>query len=257
MVSWWCVWLRVFSDRWPCERNEPKMVAGVFPAAKLGVLLMKQLSKPIANYVKENAKKHPFFRKHVCMPPAQCEYASWTKQSDVESLRHLASPGRTSWRNKPGLWWWPKTSNTKVWGIICAPLTIPTIIIVIVAVYNWCEVKMKMWIMNLGKPVEIPKLNEAMAIELGANLLGETIIFSIAAFLLYLEYARQVRKETAKEAARAEEMLNINTAIRVWKIRWKFENLELLGNVSNQDGFARLVTNPTISDVVVSGQLKP
>ncbi|BES91832.1 Optic atrophy 3 protein (OPA3) [Nesidiocoris tenuis] len=128
------------------------MVAGVFPAAKLGVLLMKQLSKPIANYVKENAKKHPFFRKHVCMPPAQF--------------------------------------------------------------YNWCEVKMKMWIMNLGKPVEIPKLNEAMAIELGANLLGETIIFSIAAFLLYLEYARQVRKETAKEAARAEEMLNINTAIR-------------------------------------------
>ena len=30
-----------------------------------------------------------------------------------------------------------------------------------------------MWIMNLGKSGEIPKLNEAMAIDLGANMLGE------------------------------------------------------------------------------------
>lgn len=53
------------------------MVAGVFPVAKLGVLLMKQLSKPIATYVKENAKNHPFFRKHVCIPPAQCKSMYW------------------------------------------------------------------------------------------------------------------------------------------------------------------------------------
>ena len=46
--------------------------------------------------------------------------------------------------------------------------------------------------MNLGKPVNIPQLNEAMAIELGANMLGETIVFSIAAGILYFEYARQV-----------------------------------------------------------------
>ena len=38
-----------------------------------------------------------------------------------------------------------------------------------------------MWSMNIGKPVNIPKLNEAMAIELGAELVGETVIFSIAA----------------------------------------------------------------------------
>uniref|UniRef100_A0A0A9WZR1 OPA3-like protein CG13603 n=1 Tax=Lygus hesperus TaxID=30085 RepID=A0A0A9WZR1_LYGHE len=123
-----------------------------FPVAKLGSLLLRQLSKPIANYAKDKAKTVPFFRKYICMPPAQF--------------------------------------------------------------YNWCEVKMKMWVMNLGKPVEIPKLNEAMAIELGANLLGETIIFSIAALLLFLEYSRQARKEAAKEAARIEELTNITTAIR-------------------------------------------
>lgn len=57
-------------------------------------------------------------------------------------------------------------------------------------VYNWCEVQTKMWILNLGKPVNIPVLNEAMAIELGANLLGEGIIFIIAAGILVAEYNR-------------------------------------------------------------------
>lgn len=87
-------------------------------------------------------------------------------------------------------------------------------IFILVTVYNWCEVRMKMWVMNLGKPVNIPKLNEAMAIELGASLLGEAIIFLIAAGLLVAEYARQVRKETAKEAMRVEEMSNIQYTIQ-------------------------------------------
>lgn len=50
------------------------MVVGAFPAAKLGVLAFKQLSKPVANVIKERAKSHPFFRQYVCMPPAQCKY---------------------------------------------------------------------------------------------------------------------------------------------------------------------------------------
>lgn len=47
-----------------------------------------------------------------------------------------------------------------------------------------------MWAMNLGKPANIPKLNEAMAIELGANLLGECVIYVIGAGLLIFEYVR-------------------------------------------------------------------
>lgn len=57
-------------------------------------------------------------------------------------------------------------------------------------VYNWVEVKTKMWALNLGKPVNVPQLNETMAIELGANLLGEVIIFTIGAGLLIYEYVR-------------------------------------------------------------------
>ncbi|KAJ4436639.1 hypothetical protein ANN_16770 [Periplaneta americana] len=124
------------------------MVVGAFPIAKLGSLLIRQVSKPIANMLIRRAKNYPFFRQYVCMPPAQF--------------------------------------------------------------YNWCEVQCKMWILNLGKPVNIPPLNEAMAIELGANLIGEGLIFMIAVGVLYSEYSRQVRKDKAKEDARQEEIQRLN-----------------------------------------------
>lgn len=55
--------------------------------------------------------------------------------------------------------------------------------------------------LNLGKPTEVPKLNEAMAIELGADLLGETTIFMVAVLCLTAEYVRNARNEKAKLAA--------------------------------------------------------
>lgn len=69
-------------------------------------------------------------------------------------------------------------------------------------VYHWAEVKAKMYIMNLGKPTKVAKLNETMAIELGANLMGELIIFGVAGACVILEYNRQVTKETKKEEVR-------------------------------------------------------
>lgn len=129
------------------------MVAlGAFPAAKLGALLLRQVSKPIANFVKERAKQSPVFRSYVCMPPAQF--------------------------------------------------------------YNWCEIKMKMYFMNLGTAGKVTPLSETMAIELGSNLLGEGIIFVVAASLLLFEYNRQVRKEQAKEEVRLQELDDLNNNLR-------------------------------------------
>ena len=79
--------------------------------------------------------------------------------------------------------------------------------------YNWCEVKTKMWAMNLGKPMAVPKLSEQMAIELGANLLGECIIFIIGAGVLLLEYQRQARKETLKEEMALQERLELQALL--------------------------------------------
>jgi len=116
------------------------MAVGIFPALKLGVLFIKQISKPLAKFLVSQAKSHPIFRTYFIIPPAQF--------------------------------------------------------------YHWAEVKAKMYVMNLGKPTKVAKLNETMAIELGANLMGELIIFSIAGGCVILEYNRQVTKEAKKEDAR-------------------------------------------------------
>lgn len=52
-----------------------------------------------------------------------------------------------------------------------------------------------------------------MAIELGANLLGEIIIFTIGAGVLILEYQRQSRKETLKEEMAIQEKLELQSML--------------------------------------------
>lgn len=60
--------------------------------------------------------------------------------------------------------------------------------------------------MNLGKPTKVAKLNEQMAIELGASLMGEVIIFGVAGGCLVLEYNRQAAKEAKKEELRLSQV---------------------------------------------------
>ncbi|KAI4504699.1 hypothetical protein M0802_000249 [Mischocyttarus mexicanus] len=136
------------------------MAIGVFPVLKLGVLLIKQISKPLAKLIVNQAKNHPVFRTYFIIPPAQF--------------------------------------------------------------YHWAEVKGKMYMMNLGKPTKVAKLNEAMAIELGSNLMGEVIIFSLAGGCLIFEYNRQVAKEIKKEEARAAQIQEFK------------DNIESLQNNSTQ-----------------------
>jgi hypothetical protein len=87
--------------------------------------------------------------------------------------------------------------------------------------YNYMEVKMKMISLNLGRPTAVPKLTDAMAIDLGANLLGETIIFAIGAALLVLEYQRSSRKDQLKEQMMMQEKLELQMTINelVWHER--------------------------------------
>ncbi|XP_017477582.1 PREDICTED: optic atrophy 3 protein homolog, partial [Rhagoletis zephyria] len=35
--------------------------------------------------------------------------------------------------------------------------------------YHWCEVRLKMLLLNLGRPAKVKPLNEAMAVELGTE----------------------------------------------------------------------------------------
>ncbi|EFN85535.1 optic atrophy 3 protein homolog [Harpegnathos saltator] len=120
------------------------MPVGVFPVLKLSVLFIKQISKPLAKFLVNQAKNHPVFRTYIIVPPAQ--------------------------------------------------------------LYHWAEVKAKMYIMNIGKPTKVAKLNEAMAIDLGASLMSEVIIFGVAGGCLILEYNRQTIKEAKKEEVRQMQL---------------------------------------------------
>lgn len=68
--------------------------------------------------------------------------------------------------------------------------------------------------LNLGKPINVQPLNEAMAIELGANLLGEVIIFAVGAGVLILEYVRSSKKETTKEETLLQEKRELKATLR-------------------------------------------
>lgn len=84
-----------------------------------------------------------------------------------------------------------------------------------------------MWAMNLGKAVEIPKLNEAMAIELGATLLGEAIIFVSGAVLVTAEVVRRNKKDAALEQARREEIQGIVDRLRDMEIEASRQDAQL------------------------------
>lgn len=54
-------------------RATAKMVVGAFPMAKLFYLGIRQVSKPLANRIKEAARRSEFFKTYICLPPAQRE----------------------------------------------------------------------------------------------------------------------------------------------------------------------------------------
>lgn len=59
------------------------MVVGAFPIAKLGALLIKQVSKPLAKFIQDRSKQSPFFRNYICMPPAQCKCYLFLKNNFI------------------------------------------------------------------------------------------------------------------------------------------------------------------------------
>ncbi|XP_054714400.1 putative OPA3-like protein CG13603 [Uloborus diversus] len=94
--------------------------------------------------------------------------------------------------------------------------------------YHWVEVNVKMRLLNLGKPSEVPKLNETMAIELGADLIGEFTIFMVAAISLTAEYIRSSRNERAKEAAKEERFRNLENNLEDLVFVIEKQNAEIL-----------------------------
>ena len=79
-------------------------------------------------------------------------------------------------------------------------------------VYHWIEMRTKMRIMGF-RGSTIKPLNEESAAELGAELLGETIIFLIGGGCMVLEYSRQAANSRRKEEELTETIISLQTQI--------------------------------------------
>lgn len=82
---------------------------------------------------------------------------------------------------------------------------------------------------NLGleKPTNVKKLNEAAAIELGAELLGEAIIFVVAVGTLTAEYVRQSIKASAEAEKIEEKWLRTETRIQDLEFQCERQRVEI------------------------------
>ncbi|XP_040032481.1 optic atrophy 3 protein homolog [Gasterosteus aculeatus] len=79
-------------------------------------------------------------------------------------------------------------------------------------IYHWIEMRTKMRIMGF-RGSTIKPLNEDAAGELGAELLGEAIIFIIGGGCMVLEYSRQAANSRRKEEEQNETITSLQTQI--------------------------------------------
>ncbi|KAM6973765.1 optic atrophy 3 protein homolog [Aplochiton taeniatus] len=78
--------------------------------------------------------------------------------------------------------------------------------------YHWIEMRTKMRIMGF-RGSTIKPLNEEAAAELGAELLGEAIIFVIGGGCMVLEYSRQAYNSKKKEDELTEAISSLKTQL--------------------------------------------
>lgn len=81
-------------------------------------------------------------------------------------------------------------------------------------IYHWMEVNFRLRLMGLGKAQQVEKLSESVAIELGAEMLGEFIVFSLAALTVLLEFCRSLSKEAVKEEKERQVLINMQHKIQ-------------------------------------------
>ncbi|NXS36778.1 OPA3 protein, partial [Pomatostomus ruficeps] len=64
--------------------------------------------------------------------------------------------------------------------------------------YHWVEMRTKMRLLGF-RGATVKPLNEDAAAELGAELLGEALVFGVGGLCLYLEYLRQAGQSRRRE----------------------------------------------------------
>ena len=80
-------------------------------------------------------------------------------------------------------------------------------------VYHRLEFRVRMRLMGHKGKIEVEPLRENAAVDLGAEMLGEVVVFSIGVAVLYAEYRRQKRGETREEDKQQENFRNLQSRV--------------------------------------------
>ncbi|AOA64491.1 hypothetical protein PP7435_CHR4-0860 [Komagataella phaffii CBS 7435] len=99
-----------------------------------------------------------------------------------------------------------------------------TCILVAQSLHQW-DSKLRMRIM--GHDVTIRPLNDAKAVENGANFLSEFVLFSVAGSLILFESQRQRKKEAARRENVADDISTLQHEIEYLKRKMEEYNMKL------------------------------
>jgi hypothetical protein len=168
---------------------------------KLGSLALRTFAKPLANYIKHNAREHERFRQ-ICVKFAQSlhridirlrlgllqDSSAIERQVQREILEAEARRARTA----------APTAKTEKQT-------------------KWDEDRLRKEIKEIeDKAKALPRvrpLSESKAIETGANFISESFLFSVAGGIIIFEYWRQRRKEADRRDTVAERLDILQTRI--------------------------------------------
>lgn len=93
------------------------------------------------------------------------------------------------------------------------------------------EVFVKMRLMGVEGPTEVKALKVDKAAEIGAEMIGEFFIYSIAASVILLEYWRSSRREQSQDEAQDTQIAQLHKTVgrldgEVTELRKRLEQLE-------------------------------
>lgn len=105
-----------------------------------------------------------------------------------------------------------KCNFTCISNCLCQNDAMWLFIVYFLTVYHWIEMRTKMRMMGF-RGSTIKPLNEDAAAELGAELLGEAIIFLVGGGCMVLEYSRQATNSRRKEEELNETIRSLQTEL--------------------------------------------
>ncbi|RMB90129.1 hypothetical protein DUI87_00012 [Hirundo rustica rustica] len=101
--------------------------------------------------------------------------------------------------------------------------------------YHWVEMRTKMRLLGF-RGAAVKPLNEEAAAELGAELLGEALVFGVGGLCLYLEYLRQAGQSRRREEHLEQTLSDLRQGLE--RLQSDLERLRAQGHAQGGAGHA-------------------